>query len=78
MYSRLELAQVLPLDTMPNRTINLVVNNKIAEMKNSLLSGLSLLERLLWSLLLPESMLTSMAPAQRSFFCKVRMIETGN
>lgn len=69
MYLELRAGHVVPLDTLPKRAINLVVNNKIDEMKNSLLSGLSLLKRLLWSLLLPGSVLMSTVPGQRSFFC---------
>uniref|UniRef100_A0A8D1Q8G7 Adhesion G protein-coupled receptor A3 n=1 Tax=Sus scrofa TaxID=9823 RepID=A0A8D1Q8G7_PIG len=45
--SSLELAQVLPPDTLPNRTVTLILsNNKISELKNGSFSGLSLLERL--------------------------------
>ncbi|XP_061047263.1 adhesion G protein-coupled receptor A3 isoform X3 [Eubalaena glacialis] len=45
--SSLELAQVLPPDTVPNRTVTLILsNNKISELKNGSFSGLSLLERL--------------------------------
>uniref|UniRef100_A0A5F8H1D8 Adhesion G protein-coupled receptor A3 n=1 Tax=Monodelphis domestica TaxID=13616 RepID=A0A5F8H1D8_MONDO len=45
--SSLDLAQVLPPDTLPNRTVTLILsNNKISELKNGSFSGLSLLERL--------------------------------
>ncbi|XP_057402650.1 adhesion G protein-coupled receptor A3 isoform X4 [Balaenoptera acutorostrata] len=45
--SSLELAQVLPPDTVPNCTVTLILsNNKISELKNGSFSGLSLLERL--------------------------------
>ncbi|XP_075400595.1 adhesion G protein-coupled receptor A3 isoform X2 [Tenrec ecaudatus] len=45
--SSLELAQVLPPDALPNRTVTLILsNNKISELKNGSFSGLSLLERL--------------------------------
>lgn len=58
--SSLELKQVLPLDTMPNCTITLTLSNKISQMKmNGSFSGLSLLKRLLWSILPLEAMLIS-------------------
>ncbi|XP_054341075.1 adhesion G protein-coupled receptor A3 isoform X2 [Pongo pygmaeus] len=45
--SSLELAQVVPPDTLPNRTVTLILsNNKISALKNGSFSGLSLLERL--------------------------------
>lgn len=49
-------------------------NNKISEMKNGLFSGLNLFERLLWYLMPPETMLTSMAcAAARNTSCKDRV-----
>uniref|UniRef100_F6WDX1 Adhesion G protein-coupled receptor A3 n=2 Tax=Ornithorhynchus anatinus TaxID=9258 RepID=F6WDX1_ORNAN len=45
--SSLDLARVLPPDTLPNRTVTLILsNNKISELKNGSFSGLNLLERL--------------------------------
>ncbi|KAF1565349.1 UNVERIFIED_CONTAM: Adhesion G protein-coupled receptor A3, partial [Eudyptes pachyrhynchus] len=45
--SNLELAQVLPHEALPNRTVTLILsNNKITELKNGSFSGLNLLERL--------------------------------
>ncbi|KAK2521405.1 Adgra3 [Columba guinea] len=45
--SNLELAQVLPPEALPNRTVTLILsNNKITELKNGSFSGLHLLERL--------------------------------
>ena len=47
-------------------TITLTLNNnKISEMKNGSLSGLSLLKRLLWSVLPPEAMLMPMTGAAK-------------
>ncbi|XP_071599938.1 adhesion G protein-coupled receptor A3 isoform X2 [Heliangelus exortis] len=45
--SNLELAQVLPPEALPNRTVTLILsNNKITVLKNGSFSGLHLLERL--------------------------------
>ncbi|XP_044273869.1 adhesion G protein-coupled receptor A3 isoform X3 [Varanus komodoensis] len=45
--SSLELAQVLPPDALPNRTVTLILsNNKISGLKKGSFAGLSLLERL--------------------------------
>ncbi|XP_041723699.2 adhesion G protein-coupled receptor A3 [Coregonus clupeaformis] len=45
--SNMELHQVLPLDSFPNRTVTLILsNNKIQELKNGSFIGLSTLERL--------------------------------
>ncbi|XP_056156292.1 adhesion G protein-coupled receptor A3 [Lampris incognitus] len=45
--SNMELHQVLPPDSFPNRTVTLILsNNKIQELKNGSFSGLSALERL--------------------------------
>lgn len=58
VYSLLEL--VLPLEMLPNHTIILTISNsKICKMMNGLFSGLSLLERLPWSMLPPEAILVS-------------------
>lgn len=47
-------------------TITLTLNNnKISEMKNGSLSGLSLLKRLLWSVLPPEATLMPMTGAAK-------------
>uniref|UniRef100_A0A4W5QW86 Adhesion G protein-coupled receptor A3 n=1 Tax=Hucho hucho TaxID=62062 RepID=A0A4W5QW86_9TELE len=46
--SNMELRQVLPPDSFPNRTVTLILsNNKIQELKNGSFIGLSTLERLI-------------------------------
>ncbi|XP_030194341.1 adhesion G protein-coupled receptor A3 [Gadus morhua] len=45
--SNIELDQVLPFDSFPNRTVTLILsNNKIQELKNGSFVGLTILERL--------------------------------
>ncbi|XP_008434030.1 adhesion G protein-coupled receptor A3 [Poecilia reticulata] len=45
--SNMELHQVLPADSFPNRTVILILNNnKIQELRNGVFSGLSTLEKL--------------------------------
>ncbi|CAL8327416.1 unnamed protein product [Lota lota] len=45
--SNIELHQVLPFDSFPNRTVTLILsNNKIQELKNGSFVGLAVLERL--------------------------------
>lgn len=53
VHSPLEL--VLPLEMLPNHTIILTISSsKIYKMMNGLFPGLSLIERLPWSILLPQ------------------------
>lgn len=62
--SGLELKQVLLLDMMPNCTSTLTLNNKRSQMKtNGSFSGISLLKRLLWSILPLETILISVVCA---------------
>ncbi|MEJ1269449.1 hypothetical protein NN561_000259 [Cricetulus griseus] len=73
--SVLELLQVMSSDMSPNCVIILTLSNsKISKMKNGSFSGLSVLQRLPWSMLPPETMLMSAVHAdttcygQGSFF----------
>lgn len=59
VYSNLKLVQLLPLNTLPNSIITLTLSIKISEIKNGSFSGLSLPERLLWSVLWLEPTLVS-------------------
>ena len=54
----LELAQILSLNSLPSHRITLTLrNNKISKVKNDSFSGLNLVERPPWSMLLLETML---------------------
>lgn len=58
--SSLELVQALPPNSLPMRTIALALSNgRMSKMESSLFSGLSLLERSLWSMLPTEAVLVS-------------------
>lgn len=59
VYSILKLVQLLPPNTLPNSIITLTLSIKISEIKNGSFSGLSLPERLLWSVLWLEPTLVS-------------------
>lgn len=59
VYGSLEVSQDLPPDMSPNCTVTLILSHSpIPEKKNGSISGLNLLERLLWSGL-PQAVLTS-------------------
>lgn len=59
-----ELALVLPSDMLPNpRTILTLCNKKISKMNRGSFSGLTLLERFPWSMLVTDAMLVSVVCA---------------
>lgn len=62
----LEVVQSQPLKVLPSHMMALVLSNdRMSEIQNSSFSGLDVLDRPLWPMLLPKAMLVSMAHSPR-------------